>query len=204
MKSHNVGEFIRFIIVGVSNTAIYYSLYIVSLYVLHWHYLFAHFGAFFLSLMASYFLNTYFTYRVKPTWKKFFAFPLTQVANTCITTIVIYIVVEYLHLTQAIAPLIAMFFCCSNHIFIDREDIETMIKQGLNKVNLFYGMMGIIVAVLSHGFFIYVLGEGGFMTGPGDGMSQMLPFKQLLYEQYAQGNFFIIMLLVWVVGPIPS
>nr|WP_250620991.1 YfhO family protein [Bacillus subtilis] len=28
------------------------------------------------------------------------------------------------------------------------------------------------------------------MTGDGDGISQMLPFKKLLYDEYVKGNFF--------------
>lgn len=69
MKKFN-GEFIRFVIVGVLNTGTYYALYLCGLYLLNWHYIGAHFFGFGISLVGSFFLNTYFTYRVKPTWKK--------------------------------------------------------------------------------------------------------------------------------------
>ncbi|PAF39994.1 hypothetical protein CHH69_05200 [Terribacillus saccharophilus] len=45
-------------------------------------------------------------------------------------------------------------------------------------------------AVLVHLHFIREYFDGRFMLGPNDGMAQMLPFKQHLYEQYTQGNFF--------------
>lgn len=48
----------------------------------------------------------------------------------------------------------------------------------------------LLVAILSHLFFIIEWTEGRYMTGPGDGLSQMLPFKQLLYDEYVNGNFF--------------
>ncbi len=46
------------------------------------------------------------------------------------------------------------------------------------------------VAFLAHGFFLYQLVNGQFMVGPNDGTAQMLPFKQFLYSQFSQGNFF--------------
>lgn len=51
-------------------------------------------------------------------------------------------------------------------------------------------LLSISIAIVSHTFFILEWFDGKFMTGPGDGLSQMLPFKQLLYEQYTTGNFF--------------
>lgn len=109
MKFFN-GEFARFVIVGVLNTGIYYTLYLLGLAVLEWHYMAAHFFGFFLSMIASFFLNTYFTYKVKPTWAKFLKFPLTQVANTIITTAILFILVDWLHLSSSYAPIVAMFF----------------------------------------------------------------------------------------------
>ncbi|PAE15538.1 hypothetical protein CHH91_13305 [Virgibacillus sp. 7505] len=45
-------------------------------------------------------------------------------------------------------------------------------------------------AILVHMHFIREYMDGRFMLGPNDGMAQMLPFKQHLYDQYTQGNFF--------------
>ncbi|MCY8474572.1 YfhO family protein [Bacillus halotolerans] len=48
----------------------------------------------------------------------------------------------------------------------------------------------LFIAVLAHAFFVKEWAEGRYMTGPGDGLAQMIVFKKLLYEQYTQGNFF--------------
>lgn len=47
-----------------------------------------------------------------------------------------------------------------------------------------------LVAFLAHLFFLTEWFEGRYMTGIGDGLSQMLPFKKLLYDAYTSGNFF--------------
>lgn len=46
------------------------------------------------------------------------------------------------------------------------------------------------LAVLAHGAFLYQWTQGQYMTGINDGLSQMMPFKHLLYEQYTKGEFF--------------
>src|SRR5699024_11471960 len=103
------GEFLRFVIVGVINTGTYYGLYLLGLYWLEWHYMMAHFFGFICSLIGSFFLNTYFTYKVRPTWKKFFRFPLTQVANTVSTTIIVCGRVEWLRLSSGRGTIGVMF-----------------------------------------------------------------------------------------------
>ncbi|MGG3926457.1 YfhO family protein [Metabacillus fastidiosus] len=50
--------------------------------------------------------------------------------------------------------------------------------------------MSFIIAFCSHLFFLTEWLEGRYMTGIGDGLSQMVPFKQLLYDEYSKGNFF--------------
>lgn len=59
-----------------------------------------------------------------------------------------------------------------------------------NKKYIFLILLSLLVAIVSHTFFILEWFNGRFMTGTGDGVSQMLPFKQLLYEQYSRGDFF--------------
>ncbi|WP_422124170.1 YfhO family protein [Planococcus sp. X10-3] len=46
------------------------------------------------------------------------------------------------------------------------------------------------LAILAHGVFLYQWTQGQYMTGINDGLSQMMPFKHLLYEQYTNGEFF--------------
>ncbi|MFF7654034.1 GtrA family protein [Streptomyces sp. NPDC007983] len=100
-----VGQVARFGLVGVANTGTYYVLYLGLLGPLP--YLAAHIAAFALSTVGSFFLTCRFTYRVRPTWRAFFLFPLSTAANFVITTGGMYVLVDLAHLGDRTAPLIA-------------------------------------------------------------------------------------------------
>lgn len=103
-------EFTRFIFVGVLNTLSYYSIYLILHNLFNLPYLLAHLVGFLISLNISFFLNCYVTYRIKPTLKKYLYFPLTQVVNMSVSTILIFIFVEFLKLNSNIAPFAAVLF----------------------------------------------------------------------------------------------
>ncbi|MDE4085543.1 GtrA family protein [Planococcus maritimus] len=103
-------EFTRFVFVGVVNTLSYYSIYLFLHNMLDWAYMLSHIIGFLISLNISFFLNTYVTYRVKPTLKKYLYFPLTQVVNMSVSTFLIFIFVEFLHINSNIAPFAAVIF----------------------------------------------------------------------------------------------
>ncbi|MFD5751884.1 GtrA family protein [Streptomyces sp. NPDC127033] len=91
--------------VGVVNTATYFGPYLLFL---HWiPYLGAHALAFLLSMIGSFFLHARFTYRIRPTWRKFLLFPLTNLTNFVITTAGVYVLVDVLHAGSRYAPLLA-------------------------------------------------------------------------------------------------
>jgi putative flippase GtrA len=96
-------QVVRFALVGAVNTATYYGLY--RLLVLWLPYLPAHVLAFALSMVGSFFLTSYFTYRTRPTWRKFLLFPLTNAANFVITTAGVYVLVDRLGVDSRYAPL---------------------------------------------------------------------------------------------------
>ncbi|MER6913137.1 GtrA family protein [Streptomyces sp. NPDC000594] len=99
------GQLIRFALVGAVNTATYYGLYL--LFLLRLPYVAAHVAAFALSMVGSFFLTSYFTYRTRPTWRKFLLFPLTNAANFVLTTAGVYLLVDVLEFGDRYAPLIA-------------------------------------------------------------------------------------------------
>ncbi|MFD7614794.1 GtrA family protein [Streptomyces sp. NPDC059828] len=84
-------QMVRFALVGAVNTGTYYGCYLLLLTWLP--YIAAHAVAFALSMTGSFFLNAYFTYRTRPTWRKFLLFPLTNAANFVITTAGVYLLV---------------------------------------------------------------------------------------------------------------
>ncbi|GEK02348.1 sugar transferase [Streptomyces sp. 1-11] len=98
-------QIVTFAVVGVVNTAVYYGLYLLFLHRLP--YLGAHVLAFLLSMVGSFFLNARFTYRTRPTWRKFLLFPLTNVTNFLVTTAGVYVIVDVLHAGSRFAPLLA-------------------------------------------------------------------------------------------------
>jgi putative flippase GtrA len=96
---------LRFGVVGLLNTGVYYLLYLLFLRVAP--YLAAHLAAVLLSMVGSYFLNCFFTFRTPPTLGKFLLFPLSNATNFAVTSIALYLLVGVLHLNKIVSPLLA-------------------------------------------------------------------------------------------------
>lgn len=97
-------EILKFIIVGGINTLNYYVVYLLLLKLLHIEYMISHITGFLVAFVISYYLNCYFVYRVKPTWRKFVSFPITQIVNVSLQTVLLYVFVSWLNLPAEIAP----------------------------------------------------------------------------------------------------
>ncbi|HEI7752608.1 TPA: flippase GtxA [Staphylococcus aureus] len=95
---------LKFIIVGGINTLNYYVVYLLLLKLLHIEYMISHITGFIVAFVISYYLNCYFVYRVKPTWRKFISFPITQIVNVSLQTVLLYVFVSWLNLPAEIAP----------------------------------------------------------------------------------------------------
>lgn len=98
-------QMVRFALVGAVNTGTYYVCYLILLTRLP--YVVAHVIAFLLSMTGSFFLHSRFTYRTRPTLRKFLLFPLSNLANFLITTCGVYLLVDVMRLSSRGAPLIA-------------------------------------------------------------------------------------------------
>ncbi|PPA70962.1 GtrA family protein [Jeotgalibacillus proteolyticus] len=109
MKRFNT-EFTRFVVVGGINTLNYYAVFLFFHQLLSLHYMASHLIGFMVSLVISFFLNSYFTYRVKPTWAKFLQFPITQLVNVGVSSAFVFAFVEWLNFNSSIAPLFAVIF----------------------------------------------------------------------------------------------
>ncbi|HDJ1252470.1 TPA: flippase GtxA [Staphylococcus aureus] len=97
-------EILKFIIVGGINTLNYYVVYLLLLKLLHIEYMISHITGFLVAFVISYYLNCYFVYRGKPTWRKFISFPITQIVNVSLQTVLLYVFVSWLNLPAEIAP----------------------------------------------------------------------------------------------------
>ncbi|HDA1836698.1 TPA: flippase GtxA [Staphylococcus aureus] len=97
-------EILKFIIVGGINTLNYYVVYLLLLKLFHIEYMISHITGFIVAFVISYYLNCYFVYRVKSTWRKFISFPITQLVNASLQTVLLYVFVSWLNLPAEIAP----------------------------------------------------------------------------------------------------
>jgi putative flippase GtrA len=95
----------KFAVTGVLNTGVYYGTYLVLRSVTY--YLAAHLLAIVVSMVFSFFVNCLWTFRIRPTWRKFALWPLTNLTNYVITTVGVVVLVEQLGMDQRIAPLVA-------------------------------------------------------------------------------------------------
>jgi putative flippase GtrA len=95
----------RFVGVGVLNTVVYYSTYLLLGLVAP--YLFAHVMAFAVAMVVSFFANCRFTFRVPPTWRRFLAYPATVSVNFVLSTTGLYCLVNFVGLGPRIAAIAA-------------------------------------------------------------------------------------------------
>lgn len=100
-------ETIRFIMVGFFNTFHYYMWYLLFTELFSFHYLVSHWLGFIISMIGSFYLNTYYTYRTKPSWKKFLQFPFTYVVNIAVSSFVLFLLKDWLAFENWLAPIIA-------------------------------------------------------------------------------------------------
>lgn len=98
-------QVVRFGAVGVLNTLTYYGTYLLLHRVLP--YLAAHVLAFLVSMCGAFLLHSWFTYRTRPTWRRFLLFPVTVAANFVITTLGVAVLVEGVGVDERAAPLLA-------------------------------------------------------------------------------------------------
>ena len=71
----------------------------------------------------------------------------------------------------------------------EQIEIDNPTKQAKRQW-LWIILIALAVSIISHAFFITELFKGNLMTGMNDGLSQMIPFKQFIYNEYTSGNFF--------------
>lgn len=100
-----VREALRFGLVGACNLLTYFVVYLALHLVLP--YLVAHTIAYAVAIVLSFFLNCYFTYRARPTLKKFVLYPLSQVSSFLTTTVGVTVLVEFFLVDERVAPFIA-------------------------------------------------------------------------------------------------
>lgn len=122
-------EFLRFVVVGCVNTLHYYLVYLLFLHVMGVHYFPAHLIGVVSSVIGSYFLNTLYTYKVRPSWETFLRFPLTQLFNMGVTVVLLYLLVEQLHINSSLAPILAVLVTLPATFILTGRMLKTSCKK---------------------------------------------------------------------------
>ncbi|WP_323100757.1 GtrA family protein [Intrasporangium sp. YIM S08009] len=101
----HLGPLVRFSIVGVLNTGVYYGVYLLLVGLMP--YLVAHLIGWFVAMTFSFLMNCRFTYHVRPTWRRYALFPVSNLPNVLATSVGVVALVELAHVSERLAPLIA-------------------------------------------------------------------------------------------------
>ncbi|MBR2668847.1 MAG: GtrA family protein [Solobacterium sp.] len=100
-------QFLTFGIIGVINTLVSQGLYMVFVG-LEVAVGTASILSDVLSMIGSYFMNTYFTYKQKPTWKSAVTFPLSYIPGIIISALMVVLVVDILHAPKMFAKILSL------------------------------------------------------------------------------------------------
>lgn len=124
-----LGRMARFGLTGAVNTGIYYGLYRALCLV--GPYMLAHVLAFLGAMVVSYFLNCFFTFRIRPSWRTFLLFPLSNATNFCVQTLGLYLLVNAFGMNERYAPLpaaaaaIPVTFLVAQAVMVGRRTATT-------------------------------------------------------------------------------
>lgn len=130
MASSISKESLRFIFVGLVNTIHHYLWYLFFTEWLSVPYIISHWLAFVISMIGSFYMNTYFTYRTKPSWRKFLQFPATYIVNIVVSTTALYILREWASMNNLVAPILASVFAIPFTFIISRKVLTADHKGG--------------------------------------------------------------------------
>ena len=108
-------NFLLFALIGVVNFFVYNSLYILLIHVIN--YVHASVISSFASMTSSFFLNSKYNFKVKPTFKNFILFPISNLPTFILQTIGIVILVEKLNMKTTVSGIISSF-CAVPFTFI--------------------------------------------------------------------------------------
>ena len=115
-------EIARFLLAGTATTVFSYAIYLALLILLP--YMVAYVISYAAGIIFSYFINTYFVFRQRFSWKSFFQFPLVYAAQLVINLLVLWLAVDKYGIKQEFAPLIAIVVSIPATYFLSRAIIK--------------------------------------------------------------------------------
>ncbi|MEU2597239.1 glycosyltransferase [Streptomyces hirsutus] len=104
-RSTTTRQFTTFVMIGFVNTAVYLTVYAT---LNQWiPYLTAHVLGYSISVVGSFFLNSYLTYRTRPRWRAFLRYPLSSGFNLVASGALLYVAVSRIGMDENVAALVA-------------------------------------------------------------------------------------------------
>ena len=108
LHSAKFGQFVRFAINGVLSSAIHYGIYYVLLFFTIAN--IAYITGYLVSFVSNFFLTSYFTFRTKPTLKRFIGFSGSHAVNFGLH-VVLFNIFLWLGMHQLVIPVFVMGIC---------------------------------------------------------------------------------------------
>lgn len=96
----------KFVVSGGINTLATYIIYLLLLMI--FNYSVAYTLSYLSGILISFYLNSIFVFKEKVTLKKFLRFPIVYAVQYLVNMFMIYVLVEELHVTAQIVPLIVI------------------------------------------------------------------------------------------------
>ena len=117
LHSAKFGQFVRFVLNGVLSSAIHYGIYYVLLF---WTIAnIAYITGYLVSFVSNFFLTSYFTFRTKPTLKRFIGFSGSHALNFGLH-VVLFNIFLWLGVHELIIPLLVIGIAMMVQVFILR------------------------------------------------------------------------------------
>ncbi|NMM61824.1 YfhO family protein [Clostridium sp. P21] len=191
-KESSIYNFLRFGIIGVINTIHYYIWYLFLLW-LKVPYVISHTIAFTFSMIGSYFLNCFFTFKVKPTLKKFIKYPLTTLANYLVSTFSLILLVKILKVNPSIAALLASIIPIPITFIMTHKILSSDSHNGKKpQISITKNLFAIaILFFFSLACHLYIHQSGKMFGKIGlDNASQLMYFVTFLQKSFISGQHF--------------
>ncbi|MDR0828545.1 MAG: GtrA family protein [Prevotellaceae bacterium] len=102
VKNSKISEFIRFGIVGVIATAVHYGLYYVLQKFINVN--IAYTIGYIVSFVCNFYLTSYFTFKVKPSWKRLFGLGGAHIINYMMHIVLLNLFL-YFGISKELAPI---------------------------------------------------------------------------------------------------
>jgi len=133
-------QFIKFGIVGLSNTLISYLIYALLVY-LGFHYLLASILAFIISVLNSFFWNSRFVFKIEKGSKRNFFSALIKTfmsyafTGLILQNILLYILIDIMYVSKYIAPLFILIITVPLNFILNKLWAFKTTKQNQEKSN---------------------------------------------------------------------